>query len=411
MNLSRFKAQIPCKLAKNNFPIFSTHPDLAYLDSASTTQTPQIVLEAMNNYYTNYRANIHRGLYDMSVEATEEYEAARAKVAEFINAQPDEVIFTSGTTHGLNLLAHSLAKNLTAQDNVVLTCYEHHANLIPWQEMSKRYGFELRFIDITAGYELDLDSAKKLIDSHTKIASFASVSNSLGITTPVEALLNLAKQNSAITIIDAAQSIAHSPADVKKLDVDFLVFSGHKMYGPTGIGVLYGKQARLEQLEPLFFGGDMIKEVNYERAIWDDAPRKFEASTPNIAGAIGLGAAITFIENTGWETIQKNEQTLRDCFFKQKPDFIKIIGPDNSPERSGVISFTIDGVHPHDVAEILNSHDVAVRAGHHCAMPLMKKLNVSGTTRISFGVYNSTKDIDQLHQGLQEVARIFKLVK
>jgi aspartyl-tRNA(Asn)/glutamyl-tRNA(Gln) amidotransferase subunit A len=268
---------------KKHFPIFQNHPDLVYLDSASTTQTPQVVLDAMNSYYTNYRANIHRGVYKLSAEATEMYESARKVVAKFINAQFEEIIFTSGSTQGLNMLAGTLGSRLKSGDNVVLTRMEHHANLIPWQEASKRYGFEIRFIELTPGYEL---LAMNLpIDEHTKIVSFVHVSNTLGTVNPIENIIAQAKKVGAITIIDAAQSVAHMPIDVKKIDCDFLVFSGHKMYGPTGVGVVYGKRERLETLEPYMFGGDMIKEVTFEKATWHDIPWKFEAGTPNIAGA------------------------------------------------------------------------------------------------------------------------------
>lgn len=395
------------KKIKYNFPIFQTNPTLVYLDNASTTQIPHIILEKMNDYYTAYRSNIHRGIYDLSVKATEEYENARIKIAQFIKAEPEEIIFTSGTTHGLNLLTSRL--NFTKGDNIVLTRLEHHANLIPWQQLAKRTGTELRFIELTKEYELDLESAKKLIDKNTALLSFSGLSNSLGTLAPIEKLIKLAKKYNAITIIDAAQLVAHEPIDVKKLDCDFLVFSGHKMYGPTGIGILYGKKEKLAEIEPFFYGGDMVKEASYQNATWQETPMKFEAGTPNITGAIGLGAAVDFIEEIGWDEIQKNEQELLNYFFENKPHYLTIIGPNSPTHRGPVISFTIDGAHPHDVAEILNRKNIAVRAGHHCTMPLMKYLGISGTTRVSFGIYNTTEDINKLLEGLEEVKKIFKL--
>lgn len=398
MNLSSIKAR---------FPIFKNHPNLVYLDNASTIQTPQVVLDTMNKYYTENRANVHRTLYNLGERATKQYEDARKKIAKFINAEPEKIIFTSGTTHGLNLLAYTL--NFKKGENIVLTRLEHHANLIPWQTISKCTGAELRFIELTPEYELDLESAKKLIDKNTKLVSFSGLSNSLGTYTPVEALIKLAHEHNALTIIDAAQLIAHQPIDVKKLDCDFLVFSGHKMYGPTGIGILYGKKEKLEQLEPFFFGGEMIKEVSYENSTWNDVPFKFEGGTPNIAGAIGLGAAVDFIKQLSWEKIVSHEQELVKYLFDKLPAYIKVIGPTYSKDRAGIVSFTIDGVHPHDIAEILNRDNIAIRSGHHCTMPLMKHLGLSGTARISFGIYNSKEDIDTLIVGLENVKKIFKI--
>jgi cysteine desulfurase/selenocysteine lyase len=393
-------------IIKNHFPIFKNHPKLVYLDNASTAQTPQIVLDAMSEHYTTNRANIHRGIYNLSTEATKKYEEARNKIAEFINAEPDEIIFTSGTTHGLNLLAYSL--QFSKGDNIVLTRLEHHANLIPWQTVAKCTGAELRFIELTPEHEIDLQSAKKLIDKNTKLVSFTALSNTLGTKVNVETIVHHAKKVNAITIVDAAQLVSHQPIDVKKLDCDFLVFSGHKMYGPTGIGVLYGKKDLLEKLDPFFYGGDMVNEVSNETATWADVPQKFEGGTPNIAAAIGLGAAVDFIQEIEWETIQKNERELVEYLFSKLPKFVNIIGSNLNSERSGIISFTIDGVHPHDIAEILNRHNIAIRAGHHCTMPLMKHLGISGTARVSLGLYNTKEDIDKLIIALEEVKNIFK---
>lgn len=394
---------------KSQFSIFQNHPNLVYLDSAASTQTPQIVLDAINEYYTNYRSNIHRGLYDLSATATKKYEEARAKVAQFIGANEKEIIFTSGTTHGLNFLASSLGKNLKKGDNIVLTQLEHHANLVPWQMVAKERGVELRFTELQ-NFEVNMESAKKLIDENTKIVSFSLVSNALGTIAPVQEIVALAKSVGAVTIIDAAQAVAHMSINVKQLDCDFLVFSGHKMYGPTGIGVVYGKKETLETLEPYFYGGDMIREVTFENSTWADIPERFEGGTPNIAGAIGLGVAVDFIDSISFEKIQQHEKELTEKFLfeLEKIEGIKIIGSKNVKKRTGVISFTLEGVHPHDVAEILNRDNIAVRVGHHCCMPLMKLLGLPGTARVSIGVYTTESDIEKFIQGIKKVKSIFK---
>lgn len=396
------------KNIKQNFPIFSQHENLVYLDNAASTQTPQVVLDAMNDYYTKYRANIHRGLYDLSAEVTEKYEEAREKVAKFIGAEKNEIIFTSGTTHGLNFLARSLCKDLKPGDNIVLTRLEHHANLIPWQQSARERGAELRFIELQKNnsFEIDLESAKNVIDKNTKIVSFALVSNALGTFTPAKEIIEMAKEVNACTVIDAAQAMAHIPVNVKNLDCDFLVFSGHKMYGPTGIGVLYGKRERLDTLEPFFYGGDMVTEVSFESATWAGIPERFEGGTPNIAGALGLGAAVDFIDSIGFGEIQLHEQKLVAYFFEKASD-IQIIGPKKLENRIGVISFLVNGVHPHDIAEILNREKIAIRAGHHCCMPLMKQLHLAGTARVSMGIYNTEEDIEKLIEGIKKVQEIF----
>jgi cysteine desulfurase/selenocysteine lyase len=420
---------------KSQFPIFQSHPELVYFDNAASTQTPESVIQAMDNYYKNYRANIHRGLYDLSQKATEEYENGRAKIAQFINAKKEEVIFTSGTTHGLNLLARSLGKNLQPGDNIVLTRLEHHANLVPWQQIAKEKGVEIRFIDLniemneidgddlvfanmqnkfpiakfSGPFNLDTSSAQKLIDKNTKIVSFSLVSNVLGNITHANEIIDVAKQYGAITIVDAAQAIAHIPLDIKNLDCDFLVFSGHKMYGPTGIGVLYGKKDRLETLEPYFYGGDMVSTVTYQDAEWADTPARFEGGTPNIAGAIGLGVAVDFITSIGWNNLIEHEVRLTEKLFSelQKIEGVKIIGPEFGESRIGVVSFVLEGIHTHDVAEILNRDQVCIRGGHHCAMPLMQYLGLPGTNRVSVGIYNSVEDIDRLAVALEKVKKIF----
>ena len=395
---------------KQHFPIYSHTPNLVYLDSGASALKPQVVVDKVKEYYEQYGVNIHRGLYEASDRATTEHDNARGIVAQFINAEPEEIVFTYGTTHGLNMLATSLGQSLKKGDNIVLTTWEHHANLIPWQQIAKKTSVELRFIDIDDDYQIDLEDAKKKIDSHTKIVSFAHVSNTLGSKAPAEELIVLAKQVNAITIIDAAQSIVHLKTDVKKLDVDFLVFSGHKLYGPTGIGVLYGKKEKLALLSPVTFGGDMILDVSYEQAEWNDVPYRFEPGTPNIAGAIGLGAAVKFIESIGLQHIQKRETKLTNYLIVQLSSLpnVKIIGSSQSNKHHGVVSITIEGIHTHDIAEICNRHNVAIRVGSHCAMPLMKKLGLpGGTARFSVGMYTDKDDVDKAILALEDAIRIF----
>lgn len=408
------------KEIKKQFKIFETNPKLVYLDSAASTQTPRVVVQAMDRYYEEYRANVHRGLYPLSEIATDAYEAARKTVADFIEAKPNEIIFTGGATHGLNILAYSLCKNLKPEDNVVITEMEHHANFVPWQVMSKRYGFELRFIPVSKelDYRLDIDKAKQLIDAHTKIVAFAGVSNVLGSVNPFMELISYAKQVGAQTIVDATQVLAHMPMFVKRFGrggwgADFVAFSGHKMYGPTGIGVLYGKEESLELIDPLLFGGEMIKEVTFKNTTWANLPHRLEAGTPPIAEAIGLSAAIDFINSVGWENIIGNEIKTASYLLDRLRNLkgITIYGPKKLEERIGVVSFSIDGVHPHDAADIMGKRNVAVRAGHHCAMPLMSVLKIPGTLRASIGMYTDTDDVDRLVDAIGVVQKVFSVVK
>jgi len=393
---------------KKDFAILRQQKSLSYLDSAATSLTPDVVVRKMDEYYFKYNANVHRGVYKLAQKADEEFERSRAVIADFINADSREIVFTSGATAGLNLLASSIGQTLKKGDNVVLTRMEHHANLVPWQQAAKKYGFNLRFIELDKNFQLDLKSAKKVIDKKTKIVSMIHVSNTLGTVNPVFELIKMAKKAGAQTILDSSQAVAHLPIDVKKLDCDYLVFSGHKVYGPTGIGILYGKQSRLETLEPVNFGGDMISSVSYESAKWNEVPYKFEAGTPNISSAIGLGAAIEYVESIGWKQILSHEMALTQKALKLLASIkgVKIIGP--KINRVGVISFTVDGIHPHDLASILDEHGVAVRAGHHCTMPLMRLLGVKATARVSFGIYTTTTDIDKLISGIKRAHSIFR---
>jgi cysteine desulfurase/selenocysteine lyase len=391
------------------FPTYKNNK-IVYLDNAATTQICEPSLKAINEYYLKYRSNVHRGLYDIAEKATATFEAARISAAEFLNSDPKEIIFTSGTTQGLNFLCSALTPRLGPRDNVVITKLEHHSNLVPWQQAAKHYGFELRYIEIDSDFRLDLNSAKKLIDENTKIVSFALISNVLGTINPAEELIGLAKKFKALTIVDAAQAAAHIPIDVRKLNCDFLVLSGHKIYGPNGIGVLYGKKVLLdEHLEPVVFGGEMVSEVTFQGASWAPLPHKFEAGTPNVADAIGLGAAFEFIKKIGWKKIIAHERLLTKYALKQLSPLVKIFGPTTDKDRAGVISFTINGIHPHDIADLINQRKVAVRAGAHCAEPLHREFKIPGTARASFGLYNTTEEIDTLTDAIIFAKKIFKV--
>jgi len=391
---------------KKDFPFFTKHPETIYLDTASTALKPSAVIRAVTRYYEEYPVNIHRGIYDVSGYATEQFEGARKKVADFIHVNQEEIIFTGGTTHSLNVLAQALEDTVQEGDNIVLTRMEHHANLLPWQQLAKKKQCDLRFIELTATFEIDMESAKKLIDNRTKVVSVTMVSNVLGTIVPCKEIIAYAKEVGAKTVLDAAQGIVHDEVDVKDLDCDFLIFSGHKLYGPTGVGVLYGKKSSLEQLPPFFVGGDMIRTVTYDSAEWMDAPGKFEAGTPPIAEVIGLGAAIEYMQSR-WDRIKQHEQEVLSYALEAIQKEVDIIGPGTVQKQSGVISFLIPGIHPHDVGELLNEKGIAVRVGHHCAMPLMNYLNIVGTVRASFGLYSTKEDVDVLVEGIRHAKHIF----
>ena len=401
--------KLPADILKD-FPSLHAMGMRAYLDSAASSLTPVQVTEAMDDYYENFRANVHRGMYATSAKATERYEAVRGTVAKFLNASAEEIVFTSGTTDALNLLATSLGRTFVPGDEVVLTEMEHHANLVPWQEAAKRHGFTLKFIPLTSDHTLDMDAARALITPKTKAVSLVHASNALGTVNPVKGLAALAHAVGAVMILDAAQSAAHLKLDVRDLDCDFLAFSAHKTYGPTGVGVLYGKKALFEKLEPARYGGDMIREVKLESSTWNESPWKFEAGTPNIAGVIGLGAALEYLMGIGMEAVEAHDQALT-AYAMEKLSAIpgaKIVGP-TAGERIGAISFEVEGAHPHDLATLLDREGVAVRGGHHCAMPLMSKLGLAGTCRASFGIYNEEKDVDALVDALLKAKAVLKL--
>jgi len=402
-----------CNEIQRDFPILQEKVNgkrLIYLDNTATTQKPDVVIDAMNEYYKKGNANVHRGVHLLAQRATEAYERAHEIVALFINASFEEVIFTKGTTESINLLAYSLAHTLQKGDEIVLSEMEHHSNIVPWQQVAKWKGAKIKYIPLTTDFRLDMEKAKELITEKTRIVSVAHMSNVLGTINPVKELANFAHNVGALMIVDAAQSVPHLHVDVKDLDCDFLCFSGHKMLGPTGIGVLYGKKEHLETMEPFLFGGDMISEVTYEDATWNDLPWKFEAGTPNIAEAVGLAKAIEYLQKIGMENIRAHDIYLTSYALEQltKINRVTIIGPKDTENRGAIISFTVENIHPHDLAEILNRHGIAVRGGHHCAMPLHQKLGLTGTTRASFYVYNTKEDIDTMITAIQEAQEIFK---
>lgn len=399
---------------RSQFPILDQQVNgrpLVYLDSAATSQKPYRVIETLEKYYKEYNSNVHRGVHTLGTRATDAYESAREKVRKFINAgSTEEVIFTRGTTTALNIIAAGYAReNLTTGDEIVISFMEHHSNIIPWQQVARKTGATLKYLPLQEDGSISLEDARKTITSNTKIVSIMHVSNVLGVINPVKELAEIAHQNGAIMVVDGAQSAPHMRIDVQELNCDFFAFSGHKMCGPTGIGVLYGKKHILENMEPIEFGGEMIDFVELQESTWKELPWKFEAGTPIIGGAIGLGAAIDFLEEIGLDNINAHDRKLGQYASERMSEIegIKIFGP---KERTGIVTFTIDDVHPHDVATVLDADGIAVRAGHHCAQPLMKWLKVSSTARASFYLYNSEDEIDELVKGLIKTKEYFSNV-
>ncbi|MBT3946189.1 MAG: cysteine desulfurase [Candidatus Marinimicrobia bacterium] len=395
----------PSKI-KKDFPIF-TDSNLVYLDNAATSQKPQAVLDAVDSLYKEANANVHRALYSLGSEATERFENSRKKVANFINANSKEIIFTSGTTESINLLARSLGNTLKSGDEILISEMEHHSNIVPWQLAAKRTGATLRYLSIKKTGELDLSEPEKYFTKKTKIVSLTHMSNVLGTINPIKGLAKLAHNVGAIFIVDGAQGASHLPVNMKELDCDFYAFSGHKMLGPTGIGVLWGKTKILEEMEPFMGGGEMINTVSMESSTWNDIPYKFEAGTPNFAQAVGLGAAIDYLENIGMEAIELHEKTLLNYALNKMNhmDGIRIHG--SAKDRGGVISFNVDGIHPHDLAQFLNEDNIAIRVGHHCAQPLLKTLGESATARLSFYIYNDENDVDKFCDSLKTIMGYF----
>lgn len=382
---------------------------IVYLDNAATTHKPNSVIEAVSKYYESSNANPHRGAHTLSVRATEAYEEAREKVKKFINAKSSrEIIFTKNATEALNLIAYSYGMNfIKAEDEIVISIAEHHSNLIPWQQVARAKGAILKYMYVDEEGRIPEEEYKSKITEKTKIVSVAHISNSLGVINPIENIINYAHEKGAVAIVDGAQSVPHLKEDVQKLDADFLVFSGHKMLAPMGIGVLYGKEHILEKMPPFLYGGDMIEYVFEQEASFAELPFKFEAGTQHVEGAVGLSKAIDYIENIGYDFIEKVEKELTFYALEKMKEipYVTIYGPSDMKDRSGVISFNIEGVHPHDVASIVDTYGVAIRAGHHCAQPLMKFLKVNATCRISFYFYNTKEDVDIFIESIKNVRR------
>nr|WP_309100274.1 cysteine desulfurase [Fredinandcohnia onubensis] len=396
---------------RSMFPILDQEVNgkpLVYLDSAATSQKPVTVIETLDRYYREYNSNVHRGVHTLGTKATDAYENAREKVRKFINASSiQEVIFTRGTTTAINTIAASYGRdNLSEGDEIVITYMEHHANIIPWQQIAKRTGAKLKYIPLQEDGSIDLKDVEEIVTNQTKIVSVMMVSNVLGAINPIKVIAEIAHRNGAVMVVDGAQAAPHLKIDVKDLDCDFLAFSGHKMCGPTGIGVLYGKKALLEKMEPVETGGEMIDFVDLYESTWKELPWKLEAGTPIIAGAIGLGAAIDFLEDIGLDNILAHEHKLAAHAIERmsQVEGLTIYGPKH---RAGVVTFNIEDVHPHDVATVLDAEGIAVRAGHHCAQPLMKWLKVSATARASFYLYNTEEEIDKLVEGLIKTKEYF----
>jgi len=398
---------------RTDFPILDQevngHP-LVYVDNAATSQKPRSVIDAISDYYESYNSNVHRGAHKLSERATNAYESARQAVADFIHASStSEIIFVKNTTEALNLVAHSWArKNLNEGDEILLTAMEHHSNLIPWQLVAQQTGATLQFAELTDNGEIDRESFSNGLSDETKLVAFPHMSNVLGTITPASELIKEAHEAGAVTVVDGAQSVPHMPVDVQELDCDFLAFSGHKMCGPTGIGVLYGKEALLESMPPFLGGGEMIGRVEREQASWADLPHKFEAGTPNIAQAVGLEAAIDYLNKLGMGNIHRYETKLLNHALEKIRGVKKLSVFGDANHRGAVISFAVEGIHPHDLSQVLDEHGIAVRAGHHCAQPLMDWLGVSATTRASFSFYNTEDEVEPLIEGIDKAKEVFE---
>lgn len=395
-----------------DFPILHQQVNgcpLVYLDNGATSQKPQSVIDAIANYYSTTNSNVHRGVHTMSQQATDGYEGARSKVRRFINAREDhEIIFTRNTTEGINLVAHSYGRqNIGPGDDIIVSNMEHHSNIVPWQMLCEEKGANLRVVPIDDAGELVMDDYEKMLSDRTKLVSITHVSNALGTILPAAQIVSMAHAHGAPVLFDGAQAAPHMPLDMQELDCDFYVFSGHKLYGPTGIGILYGKAELLDAMPPFLGGGEMIKSVTFEKTIYNDLPYKFEGGTPDIAGAIGLGAAVDYVNNLGFDQITAHEDELlrygTDAL--SSIDGLKIIG--TAAHKAGILSFVMDKAHPHDIGTILDEQGIAVRTGHHCAQPVMQRFQIPATARASFAFYNTKEDIDALVKGIDRVLEVF----
>ena len=401
---------------RNDFPILSKKINghqLVYLDNAATTHKPRSVINSLVDFYENYNSNVHRGVHTLSMEATDQFEEARQKISSFINSEtPQSIIWTRNASESLNIISYSWGyKNISEGDEILLSPMEHHSNLIPWQELARAKGAKIKYLSLNEDGTLDLSNIDELMTLNTKLVSVVHVSNALGTINPVKELCDKAHEVGALFVLDGAQSVPHMLVDVQELDCDFFVFSGHKMMGPTGIGVLYGKMEILEKMDPVFTGGEMVLEVTYEKASWADIPMKFEAGTPNIADSIALGAAVDYLQNIGMGNIHDYEKTITSYglqkFQELESEGVTLFGPKSSDLKGAVFSFHIPNIHPHDLGTILDGLGIAVRTGHHCAMPLIRSLGVSATARASFYVYNTLDEVDMLIEGIKSAIRYF----
>lgn len=396
-----------------DFPILKRKVNgkrLVYLDNAATTQKPRSVIEAISDFYSNHNANIHRGVHQLSIEATEAYENARSKAAAFVKCKNDEIVFTRGTTESINLVRFAWAEKFIKKDDlIVLTKMEHHSNIVPWQLVARKTGSRIEYVDVDNEGVLKMEEFESAMSESPKLVAFTHCSNVLGTITDAAMLARKAKKAGATTVVDAAQSVPHMPVDVGQIGCDFLAFSGHKMLAPTGIGVLYGRKALLEEMDPFQGGGDMIKEVHLTGAEWNQVPYKFEAGTTSFGDAVGLGAAIDYLSSIGMQRVRDHEVELLKYAMETmgKIGGVTIYGPRDPTKRGGVLSFNIEGIHPHDMASLLDEEGVAIRSGHHCAQPLMERLEVQATNRASFYIYNSYDDVDVLVGGLRKAKRLF----
>ena len=399
-----------------DFPLLRTEAypgiPLVYLDNAATSQKPLAVIEAMDNYYQGFNANVHRGIHRLSEDATAAYEGARERIADFINVpDPATVIFVRNTTEALNLIAYSWGRtHIVEGDEILLTEMEHHSNIVPWQLLAQEKGAKLRYIPFTADGLLDLSNLSNLLTERTKLVSFTAMSNVFGTINPVEEIVRAAHEVGAIAVIDAAQSVPHLPVNVQEIDCDFMAFSAHKMCGPTGIGVLYGRRELLEEMPPFLSGGDMIRRVTFEGSSWNDLPWKFEAGTPSIAEVIGFGAAVDYLSGVGMQQIHAHEQFITGYALEALSEVkgMRLIGPPPAL-KGGVATFTMGKIHPHDISQLLDEDGIAIRAGHHCAMPLHQKMNIPASARASFYLYTTTEEVDKLVIGLDRVRKVFRL--
>ncbi len=403
---------------REDFPVLSKKvydgKPLVWLDSAATSQKPRQVIQALVDYYEGYNANVHRGVHALSMESTERYEDARAKVAAFINAAHAEcLIWTRNTTEAINVVANSWGEdNIKPGDEIVVTALEHHSNLVPWQQVARKHGAKVRILPLTEDHTLDMDAAEEIIGPRTRLLAVTQASNSIGTIVPVKELAKKARAVGAAVLVDGAQSVPHMPVDVQDIDCDFMAFSGHKMLGPTGIGGLYVKRDVLEQMNPFLTGGEMVLAVSYEDATWNDLPMRFEAGTPNIADAIGLGAAVDYLQELGMENVREHEIALTKYAldaFKELEEELDVYGPNDTEMRGGIVSFHHPDVHPHDLGTVLDRRGIAIRTGHHCAMPMVQSLGVAATARASMYLYNTEEEVDMLVDALKEALRYFRV--